>query len=47
MQVNNEHFFDEQKANFELKTLISSIIKYLPGQKTARGASIREGASVE
>ena len=53
MQVNIQHLFDEQKANFdpfnELKTLISSIILRILNiyeVKKQRRASIREGASI-
>ena len=53
MQVNIQHVFDEQKANFdhcnELKTLNSSIIPRILNiyqVRKQRGASIREGVSV-
>ena len=56
MQVNIQHVFDEQKANFdhfnELKTsslsIIHWILEYLPSQKTGGGgaASVREGDSI-
>ena len=53
MQVNIQHVFDEQKANFdhfnELKTLILSIISKILNiyqVKKQAGVPIREGASI-